>query len=905
MSPPTGGERSWHDRRIAETAALLSDRLDEGASVDATPGLFQALLRGYDRSDAAGSNLIDVVEYRAHARAQFRRDPLVVAQEVAAQRGRGLDALDFSLEDEGDQADPLRELLLGGGHRSPARARAASPPAQSPAAAPAAAEPPVQPPLQPVRTAAPAGLPAPATAAAEQVVVGVPVLGRPIAAAPQPLPAVQPGAMEASFIEQGLRAAAQRQPQPPQPQQPAHPQPPQPQPQPAQAVVTSAQAQPAGASTAVRAPAEAPAAAPAPEHNGHTARPQPRDTLTGNPMQQPPVRRQQSAGLISWEKRAPAARPTAVPAPAPARPAPAVPPAEPAKGRHEPPAPAAAGHAGHAPAAAAAAAAPASPVTPASAGPPAPPPVQEGDGCDYVGIVKSFSADSGYGFIKCELLEERFGGWDVWTHWRQLPDDCQVPGVQVVFQYCLGKDHRPQARMVRRWTPELQAQLKDESHPVFIPPTDEEQAAAAAAEDGPDAETREDPTRPAGSERFCRADFFKFYGKDRGQRYWDRALLGKYPQRPEPAVFASCRVLGNERGRETLVGDYKIEQVIGEGTFSTVRSGFHTHTRRDVAIKCIRKVTQQGKAKREESEVLWETALMRELSSEDNVVRLIDAIESPEAWYLVLEPVKGGDLTHRMKQSEGKRLSEADAKHFFRHLCAGVNACHTRGIAHRDIRPENCLITHDNVLKLTDFGVSSWHRDPELDEVLDIKVGTVHYCAPEVLEGKYNAFLADCYSVGCVLFEALAGVGQFAYGQRGQQEADVEDVLRKGKLNRCPPHVSPMARDLLHKLLRREPYQRLRMDQARTEPFATSEMGHVPARLPAGAANGRRMSVGPEDEEGTKRRNSLRGGMSLNRGRGRGGTAGALAAGGRPGEPLRRNSSGYFSGPFPRRRGGA
>eukprot|EP00662_Eupelagonemidae_sp_cell21_P056935 gene56935-biopygen15688 len=64
--------------------------------------------------------------------------------------------------------------------------------------------------------------------------------------------------------------------------------------------------------------------------------------------------------------------------------------------------------------------------------------LQDGDGAEYVGTMKSFSQDSGYGFIVCEELHRHFG-WDVWAHWRQVPRNCERAGTRVAFRYCFGK----------------------------------------------------------------------------------------------------------------------------------------------------------------------------------------------------------------------------------------------------------------------------------------------------------------------------------------------------------------------------------------------------------------------------------------------------------------------------------
>eukprot|EP01065_Artemidia_motanka_P036437 TRINITY_DN4435_c2_g1_i1.p1 TRINITY_DN4435_c2_g1~~TRINITY_DN4435_c2_g1_i1.p1 ORF type:complete len:816 (+),score=227.54 TRINITY_DN4435_c2_g1_i1:152-2599(+) len=459
----------------------------------------------------------------------------------------------------------------------------------------------------------------------------------------------------------------------------------------------------------------------------------------------------------------------------------------------------------------------------------APPPLCDGDGAEYFGHVKSFSHESGYGFIKCQPLFDRFG-YDVWVHWKQLEQDkCLETGTPVTFKYCFGKHRgRPQAREVRR------------SLDPAVVNAGMWQPSQTMQEQRDDVDRREDPTRPLGSAKYTRAEFVKFYGEEKGSRYWDTAAQGKYPDKPAGIAFVHVVPNGQDK-KGLIVGEHELGMTLGEGTFSSVRAATHRRTHDEVAIKIIRKKPVAGKQSRAASDIQWEAALLNLLSNpaHPNIVSLLGAYESPECWYLILEAVNGGDLMMRIQQGDSKRLAESDARFFIKQLSQAVCTCHKLRVAHRDVRPENCLISKDGNLKLGDFGCSTWTRDPAVDGSQDSGCGTVHYCAPEVLESGYNPYRADCWSVGCVLFEGLAGFGQYAYGQRGMSEREVEDVLRRGKLNRCPPHVPPEAKDLLSRLLVVAPRQRLQMSEVLEHGFCRVPEGYRPPPL----GSGRRRSV--------------------------------------------------------------
>eukprot|EP00756_Hemistasia_phaeocysticola_P039557 Hpha_TRINITY_DN16821_c1_g9::TRINITY_DN16821_c1_g9_i2::g.153789::m.153789 len=482
----------------------------------------------------------------------------------------------------------------------------------------------------------------------------------------------------------------------------------------------------------------------------------------------------------------------------------------------------------------------------------APPPVKEGDGKEYFGRVKSFSHDSGYGFIECQQLHS-VHGVDVWAHWKQLEaDDCLTQGTMVIFKYCFGKQGRPQARDVRKYRP---GEAEDESiasggpagglYPmdaVISPPVD-----PPSGDRQP--ELREDPSMPPGSQQYTIEQFIHFYGVKKGRRYWERALIGKYPDRPPAVGFSpvSPRGLDKKQSRGARVGDYEVGAVIGEGTFSTVRSAVDKRTGREVAMKIIRKKGQAGKTPRDAEDVNSEAALLHHLTkpTNPNIVSLLETMESSDCWFLVLEAVKGGDLMKKVREADGKRLTDADSRNFFVQLVRALAACHAVQIAHRDVRPENCLITREGVLKLADFGCSAWFRDPDVDGTTDCNVGTCHYCAPEVLAIGYNPYRADCWSAGCVLYEVMAGAGQYAYGQRGMSEKEVEDVLKRGKVNRCPPHIGDQARDVINSLLNTEPDSRASMAEVLRMAFCISDGSK--------AGSNRRVRDDSDDEHMSKR----------------------------------------------------
>ncbi|KAJ9465115.1 CBL-interacting protein kinase 16 [Diplonema papillatum] len=153
------------------------------------------------------------------------------------------------------------------------------------------------------------------------------------------------------------------------------------------------------------------------------------------------------------------------------------------------------------------------------------------------------------------------------------------------------------------------------------------------------------------------------------------------------------------------------------------------------------------------------------------------------------------------------------------------------GVAHRDIKPENCLISSAGVLKVADFGLSRLHRGRgdilDQSEMSTDSVGTLSYAAPEVLNGRYNAFRADLWSVGVVIF--VACTGKFPFGSRGYTEAMVQEDIKNARVNKMPSHLTEEVRNLIMSLIVVDPEKRLTLAEMLKHPWL------VPAVRPAEA----------------------------------------------------------------------
>jgi serine/threonine protein kinase len=263
------------------------------------------------------------------------------------------------------------------------------------------------------------------------------------------------------------------------------------------------------------------------------------------------------------------------------------------------------------------------------------------------------------------------------------------------------------------------------------------------------------------------------------------------------------------------VGDYDLLETIGSGAFSKVKTVLHGPSQTNFVAKIVSK--REGNV---EKEVRLEIAILRRVVH-PNVVRLIEILESANNYYIILEPVLGGDLCDLiMKDENVSGLPLAQVRRLFSQLVSGISACHAVGVAHRDLKPENLLITENGMhLKISDFGLSRLHRRSEgsalANEYAKTLTGTLAYVSPEVLVGRYDAFKADIWSMGCILY--VMSTGRFPFGSAVGEE--LEQRIKTGVFEPMPNTTAGELRDLVAKMLVYEPDRRLPLEDIRAHPF--------------------------------------------------------------------------------------
>jgi serine/threonine-protein kinase len=232
-----------------------------------------------------------------------------------------------------------------------------------------------------------------------------------------------------------------------------------------------------------------------------------------------------------------------------------------------------------------------------------------------------------------------------------------------------------------------------------------------------------------------------------------------------------------------VIAGYRIEERVGRGGMGVVYRAEHLNLRRRAAIKIIAPDLAESEGFRER---FTREARIAAALQHPNIVTVYDAGEVDGLLYLAMQYIEGFDLSAMLRR-EG-RLRPYRAVDVCRQVAAALDAAHAMGLIHRDVKPANVLIEGRTAF-LTDFGLTKrldgTHTD--LTRAGDV-VGTIHYVAPEQIEGTQVSARSDVYSLGCLLYHCLSGQVPFA------RDTDVAVIY--AHLSEDPPKLSAVRPEL-------------------------------------------------------------------------------------------------------------
>ena len=208
---------------------------------------------------------------------------------------------------------------------------------------------------------------------------------------------------------------------------------------------------------------------------------------------------------------------------------------------------------------------------------------------------------------------------------------------------------------------------------------------------------------------------------------------------------------------------YEIVEVIGAGGMAVVYKAIDQRLNRFVAVKILRDELARDEEFRARFQIEAQAVAML---SHPNIVSVYDVSHTAGVEYIVMELIEGVTLKQYM-QKKGA-LSWKEAAHFSTQIAKALEHAHSKGIVHRDIKPQNIMILRDGTIKVADFGIAALESAQE--QRSDQTVGSVHYIAPEQARGETPDTRSDIYSLGVVMYEMLTG--QMPYdGETAEQIA--------------------------------------------------------------------------------------------------------------------------------------
>lgn len=266
---------------------------------------------------------------------------------------------------------------------------------------------------------------------------------------------------------------------------------------------------------------------------------------------------------------------------------------------------------------------------------------------------------------------------------------------------------------------------------------------------------------------------------------------------------------------EAKITDFDMLNLLGEGSFGKVYLCKHKVTGGVYAIKSIDKTNKNNDSGkpyfRREVEIMYKL-------NHPNIVKLFGHFEDSQNCYFIMEYIPKGNLFSLLSRQKSKCFETAKVAAFMKDLISAVYFIHNMDppIVHRDIKPENILIADDGKLKLTDFG---WSNYIEYFHIRSTFCGTPLYLAPEVIKQTGHDKSVDVWCIGALIFELLTGNCPF----NGMTDSILYDHILKNKID-WPKDINLEAKDLISKILRTEPKDRLSLNDMLKHPFFTKNV---------------------------------------------------------------------------------
>lgn len=285
-----------------------------------------------------------------------------------------------------------------------------------------------------------------------------------------------------------------------------------------------------------------------------------------------------------------------------------------------------------------------------------------------------------------------------------------------------------------------------------------------------------------------------------------------------------------EQGSQECLG-FSLGEKLGYGAFSFARKG--VNSKGQTAALKFTKYSQgsEGSKKRQRAEINTELSVFKNIKH-PNVMGMYEYTPSfmykhgtgevSECYVMALELAEGGELFDLIYYTGA--LDEKLSRTFFKQIVDGVEAMHDKTLAHRDIKPQNILLTSDFQIKIADFGSSKRFRTDQLMKTS--RVGTRGYQAPELLLQRGYTTKCDIFSLGVLLFVSLTKHPPFK--QAIQEDPWFRQIAKKDYKNFWRKHpkdnLSEHCCDMIVKMLTYQPLDRFTIQQTKAHPWLQQEV---------------------------------------------------------------------------------
>ncbi|XP_048724617.2 serine/threonine-protein kinase 36 isoform X4 [Caretta caretta] len=277
---------------------------------------------------------------------------------------------------------------------------------------------------------------------------------------------------------------------------------------------------------------------------------------------------------------------------------------------------------------------------------------------------------------------------------------------------------------------------------------------------------------------------------------------------------------------------YHVLEMIGEGSFGRVYKGRRKYSAQVVALKFIPKV---GRSEKELKNLQREIEIMRGLHH-PNIVQMLDSFETDKEVVVVTDYAEGE--LFQILEDDGN-LPEDQVQGIAAQLVSALYYLHSHRILHRDMKPQNILLSKGGVIKLCDFGFA---RAMSINTMVLTSIkGTPLYMSPELVQEKPYDHTADLWSVGCILYELFVGTPPFYTNSIFQ----LVSLIIKDPI-KWPKTMSPSFKNFLQGLLMKDPCQRLSWPELLHHPFIAGQVTMIDDTEQHGIANPFTSKLPPE-----------------------------------------------------------